>query len=88
VRFGAPILPAPEESVRDFAQRVKDAIAALLDEDASTWWEARQRTASHTTPDPGGPEVAAWRRLWEQTEPLADEPVDRVFAWRRGRTKG
>ena len=85
IRFGAPIRPEPEESVRDFAARVKDAIAALLDEESSTWWEAQRRTASRTTPDPDGPKVAQWRRLWEQTEPLRDDPHDRVFAWpRRG----
>ena len=30
-------------------------------------------------------QVAQWRRLWEQTEPLRDEPQDRVFAWRTRR---
>ena len=55
VRFGAPIQPGPEESVRDFAQRVKDAIAALLDEDSSTWWEAKRRTATQHHARPGRP---------------------------------
>jgi len=80
IRFGAPISPEPDESVRDFAARVKGAIATLLDEETSTWWEAQRRTASGTTPDPEGPEVAQWRRLWQQTEPLQDQPEGRVFA--------
>lgn len=84
IRFGEPLRPGPGESVRDFAARVKAAIGALLDEDSSTWWEARRRLASSTTPDPGGPDVAPWRRLWEQTAPLDDGAADRVRAWRRG----
>ena len=31
--------------MRDFAPRIKDAVAALLDEDRATWWEARRRAA-------------------------------------------
>ena len=84
VRFGEPLRPRPDESVRDFAVRIRSAIAALLDEDESTWWEARRRVASASTPDPGGPEVAPWRRLWEQTAPLDDDPHARVRPWSRG----
>ncbi len=83
IRFGAPISPRRDETVREFAARVTDAIAALLDEETSTWWESQRRVASGSTPDPEGPQVAQWRRLWDQTEPLADEPEDRVFAWSR-----
>ncbi len=54
--------------MRDFAPRIKDAVATLLDEDRTSWWEARQRAAAGETPDPGGPDVAQWRRLWEQAE--------------------
>jgi len=86
IRFGEPLRPGPDESVRDFGARIKSAIAALLDEDGSTWWEARRRSASGTTPDPAGPQVAQWRRLWEQTEPLPEQAPDQVRAWRRDRT--
>lgn len=83
LRFGEPLRPAPGESVRDFAPRIKDAVAALLDEDRTTWWEARQRAAGGATPDPGGPDVAQWRRLWEQsTPPESDQPARRLAAWR------
>lgn len=83
IRFGEPVLPRAEESVRELAPRIKDAVAALLDEDTTTWWEARRRAASGTTPDPSGPDVAPWRRVWEQTQsPQADAPARRLTAWR------
>lgn len=81
VRLGTPLRPAPEESPRAFAPRVREAVAALLDEDASTWWEARRRAAAGRTPDPAGPDVAAWRRVWAQTAPVeVDRPRN---AWQR-----
>jgi 1-acyl-sn-glycerol-3-phosphate acyltransferase len=84
IRFGEPLVAGPDEGVREFAPRIKDAVAALLDEEATTWWEARRRSASGTTPDPTGPEVAQWRRVWQQTQsPQADAPARRLTAWRR-----
>lgn len=84
IRFGEPLVAGADEPVRDFAPRVKDAVAALLDEDRTTWWEARRRAASGSTPDPSGPQVAQWRRVWEQAEPpVADAPARRLVAWRR-----
>ncbi|HEY0950680.1 lysophospholipid acyltransferase family protein [Nocardioides sp.] len=84
IRFGEPVVAGAEESVRDFSARVKDAVAALLDEDSSTWWEARRRAASGATPDPTGPKVAQWRRVWAQTQsPSAEAPARRLRAWSR-----
>jgi 1-acyl-sn-glycerol-3-phosphate acyltransferase len=84
IRFGDPLVAGPDESVREFAPRIKDAVAALLDEDRTTWWEARRRAASGAIPDPSGPPVAQWRRVWEQTEsPRADAPARTLRAWRR-----
>lgn len=86
IRFGEPLSPTPGESVREFAPRIKDAVAALLDEDRTSWWEARRRVASGTTPDPAGPPVAQWRRLWEQSEsPVGTAGPRRLSAWRSGR---
>lgn len=84
IRFGEPLVAGPEESVREFAPRIRDAVAALLDEDRTTWWEARRRAARGATPDPAGPDVAQWRRVWEQAEsPAPDASVRRRTAWRR-----
>jgi 1-acyl-sn-glycerol-3-phosphate acyltransferase len=67
VRFGRPLIPAEGESARDLAPRISAAVAQLLDEDASTWWEAQRRAAAGRTPDASGPAVATWRRVWAQT---------------------
>lgn len=85
VRFGEPLYPAEGESARDFAPRIRDAIAALLDEDRTTWWESRLRAARGTTPDPAGPDVAQWRRVWEQSAPpvVGGPAARRRRAWRR-----
>ena len=85
IRFGEPLRAGPGESVREFAPRIKEAVAALLDEDKTTWWESRRRAASGATPDPSGPKVAQWRRVWEQSEsPVSpDGPASRLRAWRR-----
>lgn len=83
IRFGEPLRAAPGESVRDFAPRIKDAVATLLDEDRTTWWESRRRAASGRTPDPSGPDVAQWRRVWEQSESPSADAEQRLTAWRK-----
>jgi 1-acyl-sn-glycerol-3-phosphate acyltransferase len=69
VRFGPALRAGDGESPREFAPRIRDAVAELLDEDATTWWEAKRRAAKGETPDPSGPQVASWRRIWAQTAP-------------------
>jgi 1-acyl-sn-glycerol-3-phosphate acyltransferase len=81
VRFGAPLRPEPGETPRTFAPRVRTAIGALLDEDNSSWWDARRRAAAGDTPDPSGPKIAPWRRVWQQSEPLPTQT--RLDPWRR-----
>ena len=80
VRFGEPLRARAGETAREFAPRIRDGVAALLDEDASTWWEARQRVATGTTPDPAGPPVAQWRRVWAQSQ--SPRVGTRARAWR------
>ena len=85
VRFGEPLRAREGETVRDYAPRVREAVAALLDEDSTTWWEAQRRRATGSTPDPGGPDVATWRRVWAQTESPAGDPPSgpRRRVWQR-----
>jgi 1-acyl-sn-glycerol-3-phosphate acyltransferase len=81
VRYGDPLRPAPGESAREFAPKISAAVSALLDEEASTWWEARKRVAAGASPSQSGPDAARWRRVWEQTAPL-DRPGDKLRAWK------
>ncbi|HVA60227.1 MAG TPA: lysophospholipid acyltransferase family protein [Mycobacteriales bacterium] len=81
VRFGPPLWVGDGEPARDFARRMSASLAQLLDEDASTWWDAARRAADGTTPAASGPPVAKWRRTWESSTPPAI-PV------RRGAWKG
>ena len=85
IRFGEPLRPGPGEAARDLAPRIQDAVAGLLDEDASTWWEAKRRAAAGSTPAPHGPDVATWRRLWEQTASPEDDRSG-TTAWQRDGT--
>ena len=82
VRFGPAIRPAEGESARDFAPRIRQAVATLLDEDGTTWWEARRRAAADAVPDPAGPDVAPWRRVWAQTASPRPVVQRRRRAWR------
>ncbi|MDQ3165367.1 MAG: 1-acyl-sn-glycerol-3-phosphate acyltransferase [Actinomycetota bacterium] len=68
VRFGEPLRARDDETASEFGVRIRAAVATLLDEDATTWWEARCRIATETTPDPAGPRVAQWRRVWAQSQ--------------------
>lgn len=81
VRFGDPLRPGVGESPRDFAPRIRDAVAALLDEEQSTWWESRLRAASGSTPDPSGPGTAQWRRVWDQTAEVSTPEAGRRRVW-------
>ena len=51
VRFGEPLHPVGAgESVRDSGPGFEAAVAELLDEDATTWWEATRRAAAGARP--------------------------------------
>lgn len=81
VRYGEPLKPAEGESARDFAPKIVTAVSALLDEESTTWWQARKRIAAGESPSQSGPDAARWRRVWEQTKPI--EPASaRRQAWK------
>jgi 1-acyl-sn-glycerol-3-phosphate acyltransferase len=79
VRFGAPLRPGEGEGPRELGARVEAAVAALIDEDSSTWWDATRRAARGQTPATSGPDVARWRRVWTQTQPPAVAKNRRVW---------
>ncbi|MCW2811039.1 MAG: phospholipid/glycerol acyltransferase [Friedmanniella sp.] len=78
VRYGAPIVPQPGDAPRDMAPRIRRAVQALLAEDETSWWQAqRGAQPSALTPPP-----AAWRRIWQQSEPPVEggqRPAPRIW---------
>lgn len=83
VRYGRPLFPRDGEGPRDFGKRISSAVAQLLDEDRTTWWQAIRNAADGTTPSPSGPDVADWRRIWAQTAPPEVDRRRRVWAKKR-----
>ena len=79
VRFGEPLHAAEGEGPRELGTRVESAVARLLDEDATTWWDATRRAAAGRTPSTAGPDAAPWRRVWAQTAPPAVRSHRRVW---------
>lgn len=73
VRYGEPLWPEEGETSEAFTKRLLDAVAVLLDEDRRTWWESKRREAEGRTPQPSGPPLPRWRRVWEGSRPLQGE---------------
>jgi len=71
VRFGRPLRPSPKEDARALAARLEAEMAALADEGASGWYQARRHLAEGTTPSLYGPDGSAWRRAWALGPPRA-----------------
>ena len=82
VRFGEPVRPEDGELPPDFAARMRAALELLLEEDRTTWYEALKRDATGDLTPATGPKAAAWRRIWDAGEPVAD-PVHARRAWPR-----
>lgn len=80
LRYGRPLVPDEDETFVAFNRRLEQAVARLLDEDRSTWWESLRRAADDETPPASGPDVARWRRVWESSRPLPDRRR-RVWKW-------
>ncbi|SDE22930.1 lysophospholipid acyltransferase family protein [Auraticoccus monumenti] len=65
VRFGTPLTEL-EGTDQEVAERVRDRVRALLDEDARTWWEHLTDPAAEPVP------TASWRRVWSATAPATE----------------
>jgi hypothetical protein len=57
-------MPNEGEDSRHLAIRIEEAVAALADESATDWWQARRRAATGETPSLHGPDAGSWRRSW------------------------
>ena len=80
LRFGNPLRPAAEETLRDFNDRIRRAVLTLIDEDDSTWWQSLRRTADDKPSAIEDPPEARWRRIWQASARPATR--QRRGAWR------
>jgi 1-acyl-sn-glycerol-3-phosphate acyltransferase len=81
VRLGRAVTPRPGEDPAAFNERVVRGLAATLDEDRTTWWEAIRREARGEVASVAGPEAPRWRRVWEASRPMPAR--GRPSAWGR-----
>jgi len=79
VRFGVPIHPEEGESHQSLSHRMSEAVATLLDEDRTTWWDALRRAERGETPPLTGPTGPQWRRTWEGSKPVARRAPGRTW---------
>lgn len=70
VRLGKPVAPRVGEPATEFNQRIRAALAATLNEDRTTWWDAMRSASNGNGSDASGPQVARWRRVWEASRPM------------------
>ena len=79
VRYGAPIIPQPGETMREFAPKIATAVKELIAEDATSWWAVRRSAGTGEAEPPTG----SWRRIWEQTAAPTQGGKPRVIKiWR------
>lgn len=79
VRYGAVLHPAPGESVASMSRRIEAAVAALVTEDVTSWWQVRRGRATAAAIPAG-----SWRRVWaETTPPVAGGTAAPRTIWRR-----
>ncbi|MFN2543342.1 MAG: lysophospholipid acyltransferase family protein [Actinomycetota bacterium] len=83
VRYGRAIRAEPDANAREFCDEMSGAIARLMDEDRTTWWDSLRREAAGETPSVAGPVAPRWRRVWESTAPIADGRRKAVWSARR-----
>ncbi len=79
VRYGDPVYPNEGETHQAFSVRMSQAVAVLLDEDKTTWWESLRRAEQGATPAIIGPQGPEWRRKWDGSRPVPRRSPDRTW---------
>lgn len=80
VRYGAPIVPRPDETPREMAPKIARAVRALVAEDQATWWEVQRHGDAVLEAAPG----ARWARIWrEAAPPVKGGTPPRPRIWRQ-----
>jgi 1-acyl-sn-glycerol-3-phosphate acyltransferase len=70
LRFDKACRAAEGESPTAFSRRLEARLAAMLEEDRTTWWRVLRQSPRPSDPKSIGPPSARWRRTWESSEPL------------------
>ncbi|HYI58101.1 MAG TPA: lysophospholipid acyltransferase family protein [Microlunatus sp.] len=79
VRYGAALEAQPAESAEVYTARIHRAVADLIEEDLTTWWQVR-RSADRIVDDVP---ASRWRRIWQQSEaPTVGGRPRRPRIWR------
>ena len=78
--FGLPIRPELGERPAAFSQRLRRGLGMVMEEDRSGWWNAVRLSAEGELFDPGGPDVATWRRMWETSRPIRKSRARSVWS--------
>src|SRR5207302_1675894 len=80
IRFGLPIRAIEGERAAAFSERLRQGLGKVLEEDHSNWWNAIRLDAAGELFDPGGPQVATWRRMWESSRPVRPSRAKSVWS--------
>lgn len=80
IRFGRALRPELGEEHPSFSRRMTQAVAQMIDEDRTTWFDSVKRATRGETPVPTSPDVPKWRRVWEGSRALPRRGPRR--AWR------
>jgi 1-acyl-sn-glycerol-3-phosphate acyltransferase len=81
ITFGRPLHPTEIEDSRRFGARIESEVAALADEGATDWYQARVRAHAGASPSLQGPELGAWRRTWALGERGPKRRRARTSSW-------
>ncbi|HEU5484862.1 MAG TPA: lysophospholipid acyltransferase family protein, partial [Microlunatus sp.] len=88
VRYGPALVAQPAESAEVLTARIHRAVADLVDEDATTWWQVRSLSGRPPAELDTGRTVddvpaSRWRRIWQHSEaPTAGGLPRRSRIWR------
>src|SRR5439155_13670862 len=77
---GLPIRAIEGERAAAFSERLRQGLGKVLEEDHSNWWNAIRLDAAGELFDPGGPQVATWRRMWESSRPVRPSRARSVWS--------
>ncbi len=79
IRFGQPIRPHAGERPAAFSDRLRLGLARVIEEERSGWWQAVRLEVEGQLVDPGGPQVATWRRMWATSGPVRPSKARSVW---------